>query len=47
MIDGIAEVFNLFNSPSYTINTQENSPQFNRATSGQNRTAQLGFRLTF
>ena len=46
-IDGIAEVFNLFNSPNYTINTQENSPQFNRATSGQNRTAQLGFRLTF
>ena len=36
----------MFNSPNYTITTQENSPQYLRATSGQNRTAQLGFRLT-
>jgi hypothetical protein len=46
-IDGIAEVFNLFNSANYTINTVESNAQFGRATSGQNRTAQLGFRLTF
>jgi carboxypeptidase family protein/TonB-dependent receptor-like protein len=46
-IDAIAEVFNLFNSPNFTINTTESNAQFNRATSGQNRTAQLGFRLTF
>ena len=46
-IDGIAEVFNLFNSSNVTINTQESSPQFRLATAGENRTAQLGFRLTF
>jgi hypothetical protein len=46
-IDGIAEVFNLFNSPNFTINTTESAPQFGRATSGENRTAQFGFRLTF
>ena len=46
-IDGIAEVFNLFNSPNWTITTQESSPQFGQHTSGENRTAQLGFRLTF
>ena len=46
-IDAIAEVFNLFNSPNFTINTTESNAQFMRATSGQNRTAQFGFRLTF
>jgi hypothetical protein len=46
-IDAIAEVFNVFNSPNYTINTQESNRQFGQATSGENRTAQLGFRLTF
>jgi hypothetical protein len=46
-IDGIAEVFNLFNSPNWVIATQESSPQFNQRIAGQNRTAQLGFRLTF
>jgi len=40
-------VFNLFNSANYTINTSESNAQFMKATSGQNRTAQLGFRLTF
>lgn len=46
-IDGIAEVFNAFNSPNWTITTVESSPQFGRRTAGQNRTAQFGFRLTF
>jgi hypothetical protein len=46
-IDGIAEVFNLFNAANWTIATQESSPQFGQRIAGQNRTAQLGFRLTF
>jgi hypothetical protein len=46
-IDGIAEIFNVFNSPNFTMNTQENNRQFGQATSGENRSAQLGFRLTF
>jgi hypothetical protein len=46
-IDGIAEVFNMFNSPNWTITTQQSSAQFGQRTSGENRTAQLGFRLTF
>jgi len=35
------------NSPNWTITTVETSPQYLQATSGQNRTAQVGFRLTF
>jgi hypothetical protein len=46
-LDGIAEVFNLFNSPNWTIETEESNRQFGDATEGENRTAQLGFRLTF
>jgi hypothetical protein len=46
-IDGIAEVFNLFNSPNWTIATDESSRQFGQRIAGQNRTAQFGFRLTF
>ena len=46
-IDAIAEVFNLFNSPNWTITTQESSQQFGTPTAAENRTAQLGFRLTF
>lgn len=46
-IDAIAEVFNAFNSPNWTITTVESSPQFGSRTAGQNRTAQFGFRLTF
>jgi hypothetical protein len=46
-IDAIADVFNLFNSPNGTITTQESSAQFGITTSAENRTAQLGFRLTF
>ncbi len=46
-IDGIAEVFNVFNSSNLTISTQESAAQFGLATLGENRTAQLGFRLTF
>jgi hypothetical protein len=46
-LDGIAEVFNVFNSPNWVIATQESNPQFGQRIAGQNRTAQLGFRLTF
>ncbi len=46
-LDGIAEVFNLFNSPNWTVETQESRRDFGERVAGQNRTAQLGFRLTF
>jgi hypothetical protein len=46
-IDGIAEVFNVFNSPNWTTSTDESSRQFGTHIAGQNRTAQFGFRLTF
>ena len=46
-IEGIAEVFNVFNSENLAITTDESSRQFGQATAGQNRTAQFGFRLTF
>jgi hypothetical protein len=47
-IDGIAEVFNMFDRPNWAIGTQENVPsQFLRHTNAQYRTAQFGFRVTF
>lgn len=46
-VDLIAEVFNLFNRPNYTIETEESSGSFGERIEGVNRTAQLGFRLTF
>jgi hypothetical protein len=46
-IDGIAEVFNVFNSPNWTINTDESSRQYMQNVAGANRTVQFGFRLTF
>lgn len=47
-IDGIAEVFNMFNRPNWTIGTQESTRvQFLQHTNAQYRTAQVGFRLTF
>jgi hypothetical protein len=46
-VDGIAEVFNLFNSPNWTIETVESSRQYGQRIAGQYRTAQLGFRVAF
>jgi len=47
-LDGIAEVFNVFNRPNWGIGTVESTPsQFLQHTSAQVRSAQLGFRLTF
>jgi hypothetical protein len=47
VIDAIAEVFNVFNETNYTIDTVESSRTYLTPTAGQNRTAQVGFRLTF
>jgi Carboxypeptidase regulatory-like domain/TonB dependent receptor-like, beta-barrel len=47
-IDGIVEVFNIFNRPNWTIGTQESATtQFLQPTNAQYRTAQVGFRVTF
>jgi hypothetical protein len=46
-VDFIAEVFNAFNMENYTLVTTESAANFNKPSSGQNRTAQLGFRVTF
>ena len=47
-IDGIAEVFNLFNRTNYTLGTQESAPtQYLQPTAGQFRTMQFGFRVVF
>ena len=46
-IDGIAEVFNLFNRPNFGIGIQENNSQYLQNVTAQTRTMQFGFRLTF
>jgi len=46
-IDGIAEVFNVFNRPNWGIGTQESRADFGQHTSAQYRSVQVGFRLTF
>jgi hypothetical protein len=47
-VDGIVEVFNIFDRPNWTIGTQESATtQFLQYTNAQYRTAQVGFRVTF
>ena len=47
-IDGMAEVFNLFNRTNYSLGTQESQPaNYLRPTDGQFRTMQFGFRFSF
>ena len=46
-VDLIAEVFNAFNRPNWSIETEEGAGDFGEHTSGQEREAQIGFRLTF
>jgi hypothetical protein len=46
-VDGIIEFFNLFNQPNWSISTTESDPFYLKHTGGQNRTGQVGFRLTF
>jgi hypothetical protein len=46
--DAIAEVFNIFNRTNYALGTQESQPaNYLQPVSGQYRTAQFGFRVTF
>ncbi|MEW5984551.1 MAG: TonB-dependent receptor [Acidobacteriota bacterium] len=44
-VDLIAEVFNLFNQPNWSIGSTENRADYLEHTSGQYRTAQMGFRV--
>jgi carboxypeptidase family protein/TonB-dependent receptor-like protein len=47
-IDAIAEAFNIFDRPNWTIGTEESTPsQYLRHINAQYRTAQVGFRLSF
>ena len=46
-MDLIAEAFNVFNNTNVTISTQENNALYLKPTSGEFRTMQVGFRLTF
>jgi hypothetical protein len=47
-IDGIVEIFNLFDRPNWDIGTQESTAgQYLQHTNAQYRSAQVGFRLMF
>ena len=46
-IDGIVEVFNVFNSPNWTLNSDQANRLYNTRIFGENRTVQLGFRVRF
>ncbi len=46
-IDGIVEVFNVFSSPNWTLNSDQANRLYNTRISGENRTAQFGFRVGF
>ncbi len=46
-IDAIVEVFNVFNQPNWGIGTEEDRPDYKQHITGENRSAQIGFRFTF
>ncbi len=46
-LDLMAEAFNVFNRPNWTIANQESAANFGQRVSGQYRTMQFGFRFTF
>jgi len=47
-IDGIAEMFNVFDRPNWGIGTQEsNTAQYRQRISAQTRSMQVGLRLQF
>jgi hypothetical protein len=47
-VDAIAEVFNIFDRPNWTIGTEESTrTQYMQHINAQYRSAQFGFRLTF
>ncbi len=46
-LDLLADAINLFNTENFTLITEEGRSDYNRPVSGQYRTMQFGFRLTF
>jgi hypothetical protein len=46
-VDVLAEAFNVFNRPNWTINSQENNAQYLKAIEAEYRTMQVGFRVAF
>ena len=46
-IDGIAEIFNVFNRTNFEIQTQESAADYLQPIAGQFRSAQFGFRFSF
>jgi hypothetical protein len=46
-VDVMAEIFNVFNANNFTLVTEEGRADFNKPESGQYRTMQFGFRVTF
>jgi hypothetical protein len=46
-IDLMAEVFNLFNAENFSLITEEGRSDYNQPDSGQYRTMQFGFRVSF
>jgi hypothetical protein len=46
-VDFIAEAFNVFNRPNWTIQNQESARNFGQRIGGQYRTMQLGVRVTY
>ena len=46
-VDLMAEAFNVFNRPNWTLETQESSLDYGKRVAAQYRTAQFGFRLAF
>jgi len=46
-IDAIAEMFNVFNANNFTLVSEEGADDFGEPESGQYRTMQFGFRVSF
>jgi hypothetical protein len=46
-VDLMADAFNLFNRPNWTIETQESSLDYGERVMGQYRSMQFGFRVLF
>ena len=46
-VDLMAEAFNVFNRPNWTLETQESSLDYGKRVAAQYRTAQFGFRVAF
>ena len=46
-LDGIWEIFNVFNRTNYSLGAQESAPDYLTPVNGQFRSMQAGFRLTF